>query len=407
MYLKLKSDYIIKNSPTKPMLINTSEDTQFTISHIESIILGLLDGTKEQNTIHDIILSKLQTASKKERQIVITNIDTVIDHFSDYIDISPSLSLRKNFIFGDLEHEYPYELSIELTNSCLLECKHCYKEASSCKHTTINTTSLISFLEQARDKVHTIQLTGGEAMLHPDFWKILDYCKMHFKEVVISTTGLLINQKNIDKLKNTKIYLSLYSFNSQENQNYVGKDILDKVLSAVTLLKSNNIHVCINTIVSDNNVASLTEFIKKCEEINVDGVGLGKNVSVGRAKTLSNKELCSKECEQCVKEIADNFSSNQMYLSTFLSESLPKDIQCGYYKWIINEKGLILPCAFFPEQFAFGNICDPIELIFNQQKFDNMILNLKKLAFDMRANGSRITDICEVLYLVEENEVTD
>jgi radical SAM protein with 4Fe4S-binding SPASM domain len=89
-----------------------------------------------------------------------------------------------------------------------------------------------------------------------------------------------------------------------------------------------------------------------------------------------------------------------------LTDSLPKEIQCGYYKWIINEKGHILPCAFFPEQFTLGTISDSIEMVFNLHKFEDMINNLKKLAIDMKKNGEKITDICEVLYLVEEEQVT-
>ena len=127
-----------------------------------------------------------------------------------------------------------------------------------------------------------------------------------------------------------------------------------------------------------------------------------ENTLVGRAKELTSEDHCSAYCEQCVRKIEKEFSSDQMYLSTFITDTLPQELRCGYYKWIINENGKIMPCAFFPENFSLGHICDPIESIFTPQKYSKMLKNLGKLAKDMSARGEQITNICEALYLVEE-----
>ena len=402
MYLELKLNYIIRMLPSKPMLIDTEEDDQILISQLESVILSMLDGTKTEEMVQNDILSELQITSEKEKKTVIDNISNIVDHFSPYIDIREKPSKRSAFVYGDLSQEIPYELSIELTDRCLLECKHCYKEAGNYGHKFINTERLIDFLRKVKNKVHTIQLTGGEAMMHPEFEIILNYCKNNFNEVVVSTTGLLINRDNVDCFKGTRVYISLYSFDPLENEEYVGKDVLEKILSAIKLLKRKEIHVCINTIVSNRNVENLSQFINKCEELQVDGVGLGKNTLVGRAKNLNYDEHCSDNCELCVRKIEESFMSDKMYLSTFISDTLPNELRCGCYKWIINEEENIMPCAFFPKDFSLGNISDPIESILNQEKYNEMIEKLIKWAKELKLTGESITDVCEALYLVDE-----
>lgn len=60
-------------------------------------------------------------------------------------------------------------------------------------------------------------------------------------------------------------------------------------------------------------------------------------------------------------------------MSTFIEKNKPKSLRCGFYKWIINEYGEILPCAFFPSDlFKLGDITDKIETVFTIEKFREM-----------------------------------
>ena len=80
-----------------------------------------------------------------------------------------------------------------------MKCIHCFKDCSSNKRTFINYDNLISVLNYFKGKIRSLQLTGGEPMLHNNFFNILDFSKKNFS-TMITTTGTLINEKNIEKL---------------------------------------------------------------------------------------------------------------------------------------------------------------------------------------------------------------
>lgn len=159
------------------MLIDTEEDDQILISQLESVILSMLDGTKTEEMVQNDILSELQITSEKEKKTVIDNISNIVDHFSPYIDIREKPSKRSAFVYGDLSQEIPYELSIELTDRCLLECKHCYKEAGNYGHKFINTERLIDFLRKVKNKVHPIESILNQEKYNEMIEKLIKWAK--------------------------------------------------------------------------------------------------------------------------------------------------------------------------------------------------------------------------------------
>lgn len=400
MYLKLKENYIIHQSPLMPMLIDTEEQTHATLTKVECALMDFLDGTYTYDSILNRICTILQI-NKNDYNKVKYSLDSFLYKFRNVITYEDQSNNRCKIVYGSEDYIVPSELSVELTNKCLLECIHCYKDAGPCKSTFVDYDNLLNFLKQLTGKVYSVQLTGGEAMLHPHFFEILEYCKKNFKYVSVSTTGLMINKHNASLFRNTHVYLSLYSFDSACNEEYTGSNVLSKVIDAAYLLVEKGVHVCINTIANDQNIQTISEFIDKCEKIGVNGVGIGKVAKVGRGKFLDGCEFCSEKCEKRIADIESTFKSNTMYLSTFIGSNMPDTLRCGLYKWIVNEDGDVLPCAFFPSKmFAIGQITDPILSIFTKEKYCQMKNSLKIWSEILNNEGIHIEEICPTLSLV-------
>jgi len=98
-----------------------------------------------------------------------------------------------------------------------------------------------SIIDSAQ-KLHTmiISITGGEPLLHPDFFCILDYIKKAGIATHICTNGTLLSNKNVAELAKANIHSISISLDSDEPSmhNYLrGSDCFDKVVSGIRRLR--------------------------------------------------------------------------------------------------------------------------------------------------------------------------
>ncbi len=84
---------------------------------------------------------------------------------------------------------------VEVTDACNLACPVCYSDAKGDRKLPFE--SFCGYLEALVAKkggLDSVQLTGGEAMLHPEFWQMLDFVAAHpkIKKVYLPTNGILL-----------------------------------------------------------------------------------------------------------------------------------------------------------------------------------------------------------------------
>lgn len=81
------------------------------------------------------------------------------------------------------------ELTIEITNYCPHECKYCSSKTTRNRDAIfIDKSVVLRFLYKKR--FDRINISGGEPLAHPDFYKILAWCKHAAKDVVVYTNAL-------------------------------------------------------------------------------------------------------------------------------------------------------------------------------------------------------------------------
>lgn len=127
--------------------------------------------------------------------------------------------------------------------ACNLKCRHCYIEKNPYKQEKdfIQVEKIKAALLQTRaENLHSIYLTGGEPLLHPDFNAILRMC-LKFSNVTVLSNGVLINDKKarflrkIDDENNFEtIYrISMDHFDELKNDEIRGRGSFRKALSAI------------------------------------------------------------------------------------------------------------------------------------------------------------------------------
>ncbi len=89
-----------------------------------------------------------------------------------------------------------------LTGACNLRCRHCYALADTSPPHTMSRGEAGDFLDHlAAIKPHSLLLSGGEPLAHPDFFDIVDRAVSLGLRVSLSTNGTLIDEGTARFLK--------------------------------------------------------------------------------------------------------------------------------------------------------------------------------------------------------------
>lgn len=98
-------------------------------------------------------------------------------------------------ITGSKDFFAPQHMSIELTTNCNLKCIYCYRDAGPKAVEQLDGQEVIRILQElASLGLRSVELTGGEPLLHPQFREILEYCASSFERVALLSNGYYIDQ---------------------------------------------------------------------------------------------------------------------------------------------------------------------------------------------------------------------
>ncbi len=99
----------------------------------------------------------------------------------------------------------PSAVTIAITGACNLRCRHCWVEAgmrgSACHAPTAGVLRLVDGFGALG--VDTIWITGGEPLLHPEWWAILSHCcaQPSVRAVGLQTNAALLDGPQVAQLR--------------------------------------------------------------------------------------------------------------------------------------------------------------------------------------------------------------
>ena len=202
----------------------------------------------------------------------------MINEFENYLDI---IELHKKIEFKTL--------FLEITNVCNFKCKHCYNSSGENKAIEFSMEEFNKTVSEfLKYKITSVVLSGGEALLHPKIWDFIDTLRECNLDVTLLTNGKLLNDENVKKLKNKKVYVQI----SLDGASQVTNDFIrypgsfDAVINALTELNNQKYtdRLSVNTVINSVNCNEVLEIIKICEKFSVATIGFSFLNNSGRAK---------------------------------------------------------------------------------------------------------------------------
>ncbi|MBU4384394.1 MAG: radical SAM protein [Proteobacteria bacterium] len=278
------------------------------------------------------------------------------------------------------------ELCIEITNSCTMECRHC----STCslrvgagKPKFIPILVLQSVISQfAKMGGETLEISGGEPLLHPNFFEICIFAKELGLDISLYTSGIIYNYNNnlcgitfefAKKIKDTgvrKIIFNLEGAQAKTHERIMG--VLGThpiVLESIKNAKSAGLWVGIHFVPMKPNVNELPDVVSLCRRLWVDELAILRFVPQGRGKENRKiLELDYHQFQQLLREIIElrKIRSSMKiragcpmdFLSLLDSSEKPHNCKAGITTCSIAPNGDVVPCPGFKntKQFIAGNI---------------------------------------------------
>jgi radical SAM protein with 4Fe4S-binding SPASM domain len=265
-----------------------------------------------------------------------------------------------------------------ITNLCNLRCMHCYQEDFS-KRKDLDWSGLKKISDnilatlQEWDKKACIHLTGGEPLLKPELFLLLDELnqKPVVEELGIITNGLSIDREAVRRLsafsKLKKIKISLDGADAETNDEIRQTGSFEKVIQNIPLIKnSGEFKVLFMFTVMKRNFKNLKSLFKLCQDLDIDGLIIERFIPLGRGRGILEEVLDQGQWKELVETLLDYFSiqtggNNVLPYQAFQvifrggePELLGAPCVIGVDGLCIMPEGSVFPCRRFP--ISIGNL---------------------------------------------------
>ncbi|MCZ6650921.1 MAG: radical SAM protein [Acidobacteria bacterium] len=152
----------------------------------------------------------------------------------------------------------PLAANFELTFRCNLKCEFCYNVDDPVSR-ELTTPQILDSLRKLKSLgVLYCALTGGEPMVHPDFWEIAQGVKRHGMALRLYTNGCYIDDRAAERfagdVRALEVEISIHGATAETHDRLTGiRGSLDKALHGVRLLRRRGVKVILKTPITRTN----------------------------------------------------------------------------------------------------------------------------------------------------------
>lgn len=263
----------------------------------------------------------------------------------------------------------PLKIGLKLTNACHFRCPYCFVYKDNDYVDFDNLKLIFQKLPQLPFEVY---LTGGEAILHPQFSEIVDYLTNLGILVKLHTTGVINMQSrnyilnNLSKFSSIQISIDSIKNFDKLRPNIIDKDPLERIISFVKQCKEKKYkNLLVNTVISSLNVNELDEIMEFCLCHNLFKVQLSTIFTTSK-RLLVSDEIYAKHYNQIITKYSKKglcFQNSPFChpWSYAIKHNLKYDspMYCPAQKteFEIDMQGNVYPCPFLhDETHKMGNL---------------------------------------------------
>lgn len=250
----------------------------------------------------------------------------------------------------------PVKLTIQITNTCNLQCRHCY---GNCTYqpgsAELTKEEWLHFIDQlVEDGVIQVFFEGGETLHRQDFIDIVEYCTPKLLTWV-RTNGTLITPevaRKFEKIGVGMVCVDLMGARPETHDYLTGvPGSYDRAVEGIKSTVKEGVPTLMTIILTRKNVNELQEYVELAERLGVERVGILRLYPIGRAKQNWS------ELSLSLDEMTSALDSLRAPKSVYVMQSWhPNNGNCCWQMAAVNYSGNSIGCPYLREFVNYGNI---------------------------------------------------
>ena len=275
-----------------------------------------------------------------------------------------------------------YMVTWRCTRNCVGNCLYCSYTREYAKDAELNTKAAYKVVDEVYDfGAPWFGISGGEPLVRPDIFDIVEYAKETGFEVSLITSGFAFDKQRLYDLARNEVHVAVSIDGNREANDIIrGRGSYDKALFAMERLSENGLLDCVVTTMTKYNLKDAEHIVKLAAEHGAKMAVFHNIVPVGRAgSNMPDLAPSPEDYEWAFNQIYDlqvkydrkDFKVN--VYSPFYARIVKQRNPANFWDWYTNqflgkctiggdyigltENGDYRPCGFH-EGYRVGNVKD-------------------------------------------------
>ena len=299
-------------------------------------------------------------------------------------------------------------VSWNTTNACNMYCAHCYRDAGCRAEEELNTDEAKKLLREiARAGFKIMIFSGGEPLIRPDIFELVQYASDLHLIPVFGTNGTLITPETAAKLKQAGargMGISLDSLDKEKHDRFRSfPGGWDGAVQGMKNCREAGIPFQIHMTVMDWNQAEIEDMVDFAVDLGAKAVHFFFLVPTGRAKTIAEESLRAEQYESVLTRIMKKQEEVGIELKPTcapqflriadqlgLASRFHRGCLAGLSYCIISPRGKVQPCAYL--KMELGDVHEtPFDEIW---KSNEVLQKLRTLDYSGGCGTCRYKGVC-------------
>ena len=234
---------------------------------------------------------------------------------------------------------YKNNVQWSITGRCNYKCRHCFMSAPDYHGKDLSLEQCIHILDQlAENGIYSISITGGEPLVNPHFYDILD--EMKKRGLLFDTlysNGELVDEKLLEELEKRDMRPAFHmSFDGLGWHDWLRgvEGAEETVIRKFKLLRERGYQTSTSMCLHKHNIGDLKKNIDLAAELGISHVKMNVASPTGRWKNETEHFLSQDEANQAIID----------YLPQYVADGIPVSAQfCGFIDFSKERRKILIP----------------------------------------------------------------